>query len=272
MYHNFEKMLYYVTLDGNIFKTIYLPEKLNIYEPATSSQNVNLLAFTGSGDFTGYDQKRIFNKIKFNNNPQLEFKVLTEFTNNSLPNSSYTLSVPVQYFIDKTWYLVTAVFKNRTMSLYINNHLRDSIDIPDNVDLIFDYKSDFYLGCPNGKVDNINKEINSQSVIWNGYLDSIKIYDYAIDPDFILYLVREKLKPLDIVWNVPSASMPYIEVIDRFFKHKLPGSKSQFFNLRISGSHITDPNVKILIENDIRVAVERVKPLYTDLLHIEWID
>ena len=272
IYHNFEKMLYYVTLDGNIYKTINLPEKLNIYEPATASQNTNLLTFTGSGDFTGYEQKRIFNKVKFDNNPQLEFKVFTEFTNNSLPNSSYTLSIPTQYFINKTWYLVTAIFKNRTMSLYVNNYLRDEIDIPDNVDLNFDYKSDLYLGCPNGKVDNLNKEINSQSVIWNGYLDSIKIYDYAMDPDFILYLVREKLKPLDIIWNIPSASMPYIEVIDRFFKHKLPGAKSQFFNLRITGSHITDPNTRTLIENDIRESIEKIKPLYTDLLRIEWID
>lgn len=272
IYHNFEKNLYFVTLDGKIYKNIFLPEKLNIYEPATSFQNSDILQFTGSGDFTGYERRRIFNKFKYNNNPQLDFRVALKSPNASLPNSTYTLSIPVHYFTDKTWYLITATIKNNSLSLYVNNYLRDVIELPKNRDLNFEYKTDFYIGTPCGKSDNLNKEINITSAIWNGYIDSFKIYDYAIDPKFIQYFVREKINPIDIIWNVPTAPLQYVEVIDRFFKHKLPGNKSSFFNIRIKGSSITDSETKNIIENNLRLAIERIKPAYTELFKVEWID
>jgi hypothetical protein len=168
--------------------------------------------------------------------------------------------------------LITVSIKNRTLSLYINNYLRDTLEIPGNRDLNFDYKNDFHVGSPSGKLDNYNKEILSKSVIWNGYLDSLKIYDYAIEPKFIPYFVREKLKPIDIIWNIPTAPLPYVEIIDRFFKHKFPGAKSSFFNVRIKGSEITDTTTREQIENDIKNAIEQIKPAYTDLLNVEWID
>jgi hypothetical protein len=272
LYHNFEKNLYFVTLDGDIYKNIYLPDRLNINEASTALQNKNILSFSGKGDFTGYENKRIFNKLKFNNNHQIRFSLAAKSPNNSIPNTIYSVSVPVPYFSDKTWYLITATFKNKTMNLYINNYLRDSITIPGNIDMNFDYKTNFYLGTPAGKVDNFNSEINSKSVIWNGYLDSVKIYDYAMEPKFIQYLVREKIKPIDIIWNIPTTPLQYVETIDRFFKHKMPGFKSQFFNIRIEGSSITDLTTKNAIENEIRNAVDQIKPAYTDLLKIEWID
>jgi hypothetical protein len=272
IYHNFEKNLYFVTLDGKISKNILLPEKLNIYEAATALQNPEILQFTGGGDFTGYEQKRVFNKVKFNNNPQINFKVAVKSPNNSLPNSTYTLSVPVHYFTNKTWYLITATVKNRNLSLYVNNYLRDSIELPGNKDLNFEYKTDFFIGTPAGKSDNFNKEIHSNSVIWNGYLDGVKIYDHPLESKFVQYFVREKITPLDIVWNLPTAPLQYVEVIDRFFKHKLPGSKSSFFNVRIKGSGINNSEIKKLIEENLRKAVERIKPAYTELLKIEWID
>jgi hypothetical protein len=272
IYHNFEKNLYFVTLDGKIDKNIFLPEKLNIYEAATSLQNPEILQFTGSGDFTGYEQKRVFNKINFNNNPQINFKVSIKSPNTSLPNSIYTLSVPVHYFTDKNWYLVTATIKNRNLSLYIDNYLRDSIELPSNKDLNFEYKTDFFIGTPSGKADNLNKEINSNSVIWNGNLDSVKIYDYPLESKFIQYFVREKISPSNIVWNIPTAPLQYVEVIDRFFKHKLPGNKSSFFNIRIKSSGIQNEEIKKLIESDLRNAIERIKPTYAELLKVEWID
>lgn len=272
IYHSYEKTLYQVTLDGKIANNTFLPPKLNTLDPVTALQNKDLLTFTGKGDFTGYERRRIFNKVLYNNNPQIQFKVATTYPNRSLPYSITTLSVPVQYLQNGVWHLITVTLKNNTIKLFIDNFLRDELTIPGNADFNYEFKNDLFIGCPVGKVENLNKEINSKSVIWNGYIDSVRVYDYAIKPELVQYFVREKTVADDIQWNIQTAALQYVEVIDRFFKHRLPGSKSVFFNIRLTGTNITDPNIRQRIENDIKLAVLQLKPAYAELLRVEWID
>ena len=272
VYINFEQMLYKVTLNGKTVENIFLPQKLNSLDQLAKTQNRNLLSFTGKGDFTGYEWRRIFNKILFNNNPQIQFKLAVNPQNPSLPNSIYTLSVPVKYLLNKVWHLVTITFKNHESKIYIDNFLRDTLPIPGNVDVNYEFKNDLYIGCPCGKSENLNTEINSKSIIWNGYIDSIRIYDYALDEKYIPFFIREKTNATDIEWNIPTAALQYVEVVDRFFKHHMPGSKSVFFNVRLTGTTITDPEIRKRIEDDIKLAVQQIKPAYTELLKIEWIE
>jgi hypothetical protein len=271
-YHAYEKTLYFITLDGKIFKNIFLPRNLNTLNPAIAYQNKDALTFTGTGDFTGYEQKRIFNKILYNNQPQIQLKVGVKSPNRSLPNSIITLSVPAQYLTNNNWHLFTATLKNYTLNLYIDNYLRDSISLNKNVDIDYKYRSDLFIGCPLGVTENLNKEIASTSVIWNGYIDTVRIYDYAIDTRFILFFIREKILADNITWDINTAALQYVEVIDRFFKHKMPGSKSVFFNIKLAGTSITDPTLRKQIEKDIKAAVIQLKPAYAELLQVEWID
>ena len=272
IYHNLEKTLYQVTLDGNIAKTTFLPPKLNILDPVTALQDANALTFTGKGDFTGYENRRIFNKLLYNNNPQLQFKVAVTYPNRSLPYSINTLSVPAHYLVNDVWHLITVTLKNNNLKLFIDNYLRDSLQLLPNAGFNYEFKNDTYIGCPLGKVENLNLEINSKSLIWNGYIDSIRVYDYAIDPKYIQYFVREKTIADNIVWNIRTAALQYVEVVDRFFKHQLPGSKSLFFNIRLTGTKISDPIIRKRIEEDIKLAVSQIKPAYTELLNVEWVD
>lgn len=272
IYHSFEKIAYQVNLQGNIVKTTFLPTKLNILNPATALQDKNLLAFTSKGDFTGYEHKRIFNKVLYNNNPQIQLKVAVKKPNPRLPNSIFSVSVPVQYFGNNTWHLVTTTLKNNIVNVYIDNYLRNSKKLLGNLDINYDFQNDIYIGTPVGKSLNYNREIASDSVIWNGYIDSIRLYDYAIDTKFVQYFVREKTIASDIEWNIPTAALQYIDVIERFFKHRLPGSKSQFFNLRLTGTGITDSNLRKRVEDDLKLAINEIKPAYADLLRVEWID
>lgn len=272
IYHDFEKTLYQVTLEGKIFKTTYLPPLLNTLDPVTTLQDRELLTYTSAGDFTGYEYRRIFNNLLYNNKPQLQLKVSVNPNNPELPNSIYTLSIPAYYLTDNDWHLLTATLKNQTLSLFVDGALRDTLKLPGNSTFTYLYKNSLYIGTPCGKAGNYNTEIQSQSVIWNGYIDTVRIYDYAIVPKFIQYFIREKTYTSDIEWNIPTASLPYVEVIDRFFKHRLPGHKSGFFNIRLTGTKITDPNIRQRIENDIRATIQQTKPAYTELLNVEWID
>jgi hypothetical protein len=272
IYHDFEKTVYQITLDGKTFKATFLPSKLNILEPVTALQDKNKLTFTAKGDFTGYEYRRIFNKVLFNNNPQLQFKVAVTYPNRDLPYSINTLTVPVQYLVNNTWHLVTVTLKNNNLKIFVNSFLRDSIQLPSNAEFNYDFKNNTYIGCPVGKIENLNTEIKSQKVIWNGYIDSIRVYDYAIKPELIQYFIREKTTADDITWNIQTTALQYIETIDKFFKHRLPGSKSIFFNIRLTGTQITDPAIRQRIEEDIKLAVSQIKPAYTELLRVEWTD
>ena len=272
IYHNSDKTLYKVTLDGKILKDTFLPQRLNILDPAIAIQDRDLLTFNGRGDFTGYEHRRIINNVLYNNNPQMQFVVSVKNPNRSLPDSIYKISVPVSYFVDNFWHLITVTVQNQNIKLFVDDYLRDSLSIPNNLDINYEYKNDLFIGCPNGKNDNINKDLNTTSIIWNGLIDAIKIYDYAIDPKFIQYFVREKAYVTDIEWNIPTAPLQYIEVIERFFKHRMPGSKSAFFKIKLSGSKITDPEIRKIIENDIKLAIEQVKPAYTELYKVEWVN
>lgn len=272
IYHNHEKVLYQVTLDGKILKNAFLPPKLNVLDPVTALQNKDLLTFNAKGDFTGYECRRIFNKVLYNNKPQLQFKVAVTYPNRSLPYSINTLSIPAQYLENEIWHLITVTLKNNIAKIFVDNYLRDTLQIPGNADFNYEYRNDTIVGCPCGKTQNLNLEIGSQKIIWNGVIDSVRVYDYAVEPKFIQYFVREKTNASDINWNIQTAALQYVEVIDRFFKHRLPGSKSIFFNIRLTGSKITDLAIRQRIEDDIKLAVSQIKPAYSELLRVEWID
>lgn len=272
IYYNFDKNLYQVTLDGKIYKNIFLPQRLNILDPVIALQDRDQLTFNCRGDFTGYEHRRIINRALYNNFPQIQFSVSVKNPNRSLPDSIYKISVPVFYFVNNFWHLVTVTVQNQNIKLFVDDSLRGTFTIPNNLSINYEYKNDLIIGCPNGRNDNINKDFNTNTIIWNGLIDSVKIYDYAIDSKFIQYFVREKAPFTDIEWNIPTSPLQYIEVIERFFKHRMPGAKSQFFKIKLSGSKITDPEIRKIIEKDIKLAIEQIKPTYTELLKVEWVN
>jgi hypothetical protein len=268
--HNFEKTLYFTNLNGKIVKYFYLPDKVDITDVNTLDQNINLIDFNSYTDFTGYERNRIFGIHKYKNQHHLEIKISTKPNNPYLPNSTKTLSIPVN-FTNEEWYCVTLVFKKRELICYINGIHKGSYPLLPSHIFNYDFKNNLYIGCPTGKTQNLNKEIESESIIWNGYMDSIKIYDYGINEKFLPVFLREKTIATDLIWNIKTIPLQYVETIERFFAHKLPGNKSIFYNLKIAGHNITDSNLRQKIEQEFHQIVQKIQPAYTDLLKIEWV-
>lgn len=272
VYYSSDKILYQLTLDGETKQLVFIPDKVNIEQSPPSQQDKGLMKFSATGDFTGYEWKRIFNKVLYNNNPQIVFKVATQKPVRNSPLTTFSVSVPVQYFSDNTWHLVTCTYENQTMKVYIDTRLRDQLILPGTNYLTYLRKNDLYIGTPAGKFTNLNTELNSKALIFNGYIDNLKIYNYALKSQNLPIFIRERFIGQDLIWNLPTAPLQYVEGIDRFFKHKLPGSKSTFFKVKLSGLKITDPNTRKTVETFIKNAIQQTKPSYAELLVIEWVD
>ena len=270
--NSYEQRMYKFNLDGDLLKIYVLPSELDVSNFITAEQDTNLLQFNTTGDGSGYELRRIFYPILYKNNHQIQFKIAAKHLLEQFPNINFTLSVPADYFGDKVWHLITCIYQNQEVYIYVNGLLRGHKKLPTNYDIVYTYENNFYVGTPTGKTENLNYEINSTSVIWNGYIDSVKIYDYAIKDSFLQAFLREKIFSQDIVWDVPTAPLQYIEGIDRFFKHRLPGHKSPFFKLKIAGTQIVNPEVRALLEKEIVKIIERTKPAYSKFLGVEWLD
>lgn len=271
IYHNNDKTLYQITLDGKIKQTTYLPDNTNVEQSPPTLQDKSQMSFNSQGDFTGYEWKRIFNKVLYNNKPQIQFKIAAKKPLKGAPINTFSVSIPVQYLTDSAWHLITGIYKNRTLSLYIDTRLRDQLVLPGNYNINYLRKNDLFIGTPTGKFDNLNNEINSQALIFDGYIDNLKIYDYAINSKFLNMFVKAQYIGQDLFWSIPTTPIQYIEGIERFFKHKAPGSKSPFFKIKIAGSSITDLNTRATIEATIKNVIQNIKPAHSELIAIEWV-
>lgn len=272
VYHNIDQTMYIVTPEGKISNAVKVTQKLDSLDPVVQNQDSRLMTLTCKGDFTGYEWRRIFHSALYQNKHQIHFKIAGERSFQDILNSTYTVSVPVDNFNDRSWSLITCTFKTQQLSLYINGILRKQYTLPEGVIFNYSFENDIFIGSPAGKLTNYNFETNSKNYIWNGSIDDISMYDYAIEPKFIQYFVREKIITQDIFWNYPTAELQYVETINRLFKHRTPGIKSEYFNLKISGSGITDPITKKTIEQELKQNIQALKPAHSELLNIEWID
>lgn len=271
LYNDADQTLYQITLNGLIKQTSDLPNNTNVELAPPTLQDKSLMRFNSYGDFTGYEWNRIFNNVLYNNNKQLQFKVAARKPIKNSPITTFGVSVPVQYLTNNTWHLITATYKNRTLSIYVDTRLRDQLVLPGNYNISYLRKNDLYIGTPTGKFANLNLETNSKALIFDGYLDNIKIYDYAITPSFLNMFVRSQFVAQDLYWSIPTTPIQYVEAVDRFFKHKAPGSKSTFFKIKIAGLGITDPNTRVTIEEAIKASVNQIKPGTSELIAIEWV-
>jgi hypothetical protein len=270
--NSFEQKMYQFNLEGDLIKIFDLPLELDINNPITAAQDTNDLRFMSTGDYSGYELRRIFYPLLYDNKHQLQFKIMAKHRTERKPDINFTLSIPVNYFANQSWHLATCVYQNQELDLYIDGVLRKQQNLPTNYEITYTYKNDFFIGTPPGKTESLNYEINSTGVIWNGYIDGIRIHDYAVNENFIQTFLREKIIAQNITWNIPTAPLQYIEGIERMFKHRLPGHKSPFFKIKISNTKITDPAARSRAEKEIISLVERIKPVYSKLLSVEWLD
>jgi hypothetical protein len=251
--------VYKVDMDGNVVNKAQIP---------------GLIA---RGDSTGFDNQK--NYIRASTvTPGIAVKILGTDSTLSVPNTNY---ITINYSVSSLapgWHNFAVTYSPTNIaSLYIDGNLITSTTTTSSNAFykVYNYKNNpqLLVGGLSFKYDTLNDWIEQTSKYkFNGSIADVRLYNTALNIFDIKSIAKvfEINEFSDLSWNINTGTRAYIEEIERFFLHRLPGSKSQYFNIRIKNSQITSDEVKSIIENNIRNAVNNIAPAYTKLHSIIW--
>lgn len=111
---------------------------------------------------------------------------------------------------------------------------------------------------------------NTNYLASNIILSNVYLYDKPLYDFDIFMHVRKNMFIRDINFNVACGRRNYVEEIERYFKLKVPGSKSTLFNLIIRNSSIADSDLQYALEQRIINILKNTAPVYTKLNKIKW--
>jgi hypothetical protein len=268
-----EAVLYMVDMSGALYKTINLNNLYRNQILKELEQDPTYFEYLGKGDFTGYDQRRVFKTLSpIQNKQQLVFKAsLRDFTQTANDYSIFTCQCSADGWDDKSWQNVVVTYQNKQFKMFVNGSLKASLIHTGRYGLSFEQQPSWFFGIPVGYKNGFNKEIGHPSLIFNGYLQSIKFYNRCLTENELLLLLRSNIVAEDIYWPLPTPTMQYLEKIERVFKHKLPGSKSPFYRIKLANFSVEDPIIRNLIEEEIKKIVLEMNPGYVDFVEVQWL-
>lgn len=263
-----QKMYKYDT-NCNYIEYVQLTKGINLAEYLY--QTKSNMSFGFNGDNSGYEWYRKFVYNKYNQHPQIEGSIIL----GSAVEPTYgkvTTNFDVSGLVDKEWHLFTVTYNQSlsTLNLYVDAVLRDTKNITGTPQIYYEYENSLYLGQQVSQAETIDSDLNidySRSIL---KLDDFRIYNHTINNSDIRHIYMLKQDFVDLIWNVPIGTKNYIEEVERFFKHKLPGMKSQFYNIRIIGLDITNTDTRNTIEEIIKGTIQKLAPAYSHLYRIIW--
>jgi hypothetical protein len=268
-----ERILYTCDLTGIVKTRTKLIDLIDFKQLQQKNQTEESSTFLAVGDFTGYERDRTINPcFPVANKPQLKLKVSHRDASKDVPVfENSVLSVPITNWTLNSWQHFGLIFKNKTLELYINAQKQGQIQLKGNQRLTNLYQNTFFIGTETGHKFGLNKELGYTSRIFNGKVSDIRIFNYAFKAYDLKTFIDANAVGEDLFWQVSMPMTQYVEQVNRFFKNKLPGAKSQLFKIKLHGTNIRDTVAQQLIEAELIQLIAQQKPSYTDLLKFEWI-
>ena len=274
------------TANGVVYYGLVIDGKSQyIYKIDTNGNVVKKVAVNGlrpGGDSTGFDFQRKYIK-PYTNTPSIKAKLVVKDSTLSDPVPVYiTLSYSVSGLAGGWHHFALTYDQTNSAKLYVDGNLvsqNTTLTPPTTAAVtkyrVYNYKNNpqISIGTSNFKNGTLNTWINQPTTyLFNGKVADIRLYNITLNNSDIRAISKnyEYEQFNNLSWVIPTGTRGYIEEIERFFLHRMPGSKSQFYNVKIKNSGITDPYIRSIVENNIRNATTNVAPAYTKLRSIVW--
>lgn len=256
-----------------------------IYKIDTNGNVIRKVTIDGllpGGDCTGFDYQRKYIK-PLSLVPSIKVKVVCKDDTGSGTPMYKTLSYPVSGLSNGWHHFAATIDEKSNAKLYVDGRLVDSDLWLDSNPLsaavirhsLYNYKNNpqICIGTSNFKNGTLNSWTGMPtSYLFNGKIADVRYYNVTLSNSDISTIskVFKYNQFTDLPWVIPTGTREYIEEIERFFLHRLPGSKSQFYNIKIKNSGITDTSVQAMVENNLQNASTSITPAYTKLRSITW--
>jgi len=239
-----------------------------------SSLNITL------GDTTGYDYQRKYLYTTENSN---DITVKAFLTNSAIIDEVGT-TVNLNYDVS----ILTPGWHHFAVTLNANNLLQFYIDGDVATSTIVGPVSSLYRVANNKNNSNLvlgTASFKKQTLAsytgesetkdpyrFNGRIAEVRFYSQALQRSDIKALQKRFLTESfsDLTWSTPTGERYYIEQIERLFLHRLPGAKSNMFNIKIRNSNITNTGLREIIEKNIIASLNKTIPVHTKLNSIIW--
>ena len=253
--------IYKIDTDGLVVKKLYIPGLLP------------------GGDCTGFDYQRKYIK-PVTSVPGIKAKLVVKDSTLIDPEPIYiTLNYSVSGLAVGWHHFALTYDETNNAKLYVDGDLVNQTTYTNPTTgisyRVFNYKNNpqLSIGASSFKTGFLNDWIQTPNTyLFNGNIADIRFYDITLNNSDIRALAHnyQYNQFNSLSWAIPTETRGYIEEIERFFLHRMPGSKSQHFNVKIKNSAIADPYVRGVIETNIRSAVTSIAPVYTKLRSIIW--
>jgi len=202
-------------------------------------------------------------------------------------DSTLKVPVPIHYTLNYSvsglavgWHHFALTYnETNTAKLYVDGNLVNQSTYTNPTTgisyRVFNYKNNpqLSIGASSFKTGFLDDWIQTPNTyIFNGNVADIRFYNITLNNSDIRALAHnyQYNQFNSLSWAIPTETRGYIEEIERFFLHRMPGSKSQHFNVKIKNSAIADPHIRSIVETNIRSAITSIAPVYTKLRSVIW--
>lgn len=259
--------LYILNTGGKTLKIVNLNNAIDVKKYSDYYTN---LSINGVNDFSGFEFSKNHNKFVIPGNRiegTIHFGNEDDYYENKL-----TVSYPVSSLVKNDWnhFVLQYDWANKQVKLFVNTVLRDTKTLNIAKPIYYRYSNACYIGNKQAEISDLDSTIYSTQHHFDGKIDDIRMYDYVLSEDEIIAIYNTKLIFKSLFWNMPIGNHNFVEEILYFFKNKIPGNKSQFYNINLINSGIEDQSVRTIIENVIRDFISKTSPFYSTLYKIIW--
>jgi hypothetical protein len=114
----------------------------------------------------------------------------------------------------------------------------------------------------------LSKEHLLTGLFWDGMIDDFRLYNISLSNQDLCYIHMFKYDIYPLYWNMEIYDKYHIEAIRMFYKMKMPGSKSQTYDIVVNGFAKDDDasGEFSLLKDDLRRAIgdslPKISPTY----------
>lgn len=233
-------------------------------------------SLSGVKSFNGFETVRRYNRNEVN---KLKFKLaVTEQFNTKTSTAAYTTQTLTYTTsgLDNGRHNFHVKFNAETgeYKLYVDSLETSAISLSaTKYSFLPVFDSNIVVGATpylnNILLDNYTKQPTHHK-IGNVILTNIKIYEKALSYYEIKshYRLLSNIEPVN--FDIAIGNRNYLDEIERTFKFKIPGRKSEYLNLDIRGTQVTDQTLKQDLANIVIEEMDRISPMYTKINNIDW--